>query len=68
MSRKTWGVLLVIVGAILALLSALADVLRIGALPDTFGVGQIIGLIVGIALLAVGLYFLLAGGQPQEEG
>lgn len=64
MTRKTWGVVLVIAGLILGIASALADVLRIGALPDTFGLGQIGGLIVGAAAVIVGLYLLLSEGQP----
>jgi predicted flap endonuclease-1-like 5' DNA nuclease len=64
MTRKTWGVVLIVGGLILGIASALADVLRIGALPDTFGVGQIGGLIVGAAAVIVGLYLLFSGGQP----
>jgi predicted flap endonuclease-1-like 5' DNA nuclease len=64
MTRKTWGVVLIVAGLILGIASALADVLRIGALPGTFGVGQIGGLIVGVAAVIVGLYLLLSGGQP----
>jgi hypothetical protein len=63
MSRKNWGIVLIIVGVLLAVLSALADVIRIGALPGTFGIGQIGGLIVGIVLVVVGLYLLFS--QPE---
>jgi predicted flap endonuclease-1-like 5' DNA nuclease len=65
MTRKTWGVVLIVAGLILGVASALADVLRIGALPGTFGVGQIGGLIVGAAAVIVGLYLLLSEGQPE---
>ena len=58
MQRRTWGIVLIVVGIILALLSAAADVIRIGMLPGTFGLGQILGLVVGIALVGVGLYLL----------
>jgi predicted flap endonuclease-1-like 5' DNA nuclease len=68
MTRKTWGVVLIVAGLILGIASALADVLRIGALPDTFGVGQIGGLIVGAAAVIVGLYLLLGEGQPEAPG
>ncbi len=58
MQRRTWGIVLIVVGIILALLSAVADVIRIGMLPETFGLGQILGLVVGIVLVGVGLYLL----------
>ncbi len=45
---------LIIVGVVLALASLLVDVVGIGT--DGFGVGQIVGLIVGIVLIAVGIY------------
>ena len=67
MTRKTWGVVLIAAGLILGVVSALADVLRIGALPDTFGVGQIGGLVVGAAVVVAGLYLLLGeGGAPES--
>ena len=48
----TYGLL--IVGVVLVLASLLVDVVGIGT--EGFGVGQIIGVIVGVALAGVGAY------------
>jgi hypothetical protein len=45
---------LIIVGVVLALASLLVDVVGVGT--EGFGVGQVIGVIVGVILIAVGLY------------
>lgn len=66
MSNKTWGIILVIVGVVGALLSVLADVLRIGMLPDTFGLVQIVGLILGVVLAVVGLVMLFKKAAPDD--
>lgn len=55
----SWGLLLV--GVIVVLLSALADVLGIGRAPG-FGWKQSLGVVVGLVLIAVGWYW---GGKPR---
>lgn len=65
MSRKTLGLILLIVGVIVALLSVLADMVGVGMLPGTFGLGQIIGTIVGVAAFVVGLVLLLTGDRTE---
>jgi uncharacterized membrane protein len=51
-----WTWVLIPVGIILALVSLFADVLRLGAAPTAFGWKQILGLVVGLALTAYGLW------------
>ena len=68
MSLKTVGIILIIGGAIVALVFALADVIGISQMPDTFGFLQIIGTIVGVAAIIVGVVLLLRGGQPASSG
>jgi hypothetical protein len=54
MSEKQLTYGLIVVGVVLALASLLVDVVGVGT--EGFGVGQIIGLILGIILAGVGLY------------
>jgi hypothetical protein len=67
MSNKTLGTILLIVGIVVALVFALADVIGIGSYPSGFGLVQIVGLIVGLVLAVVGLYMLMAGGASQPD-
>ncbi len=59
MSRKTWGIVVIVVGVLLAVLSALADVIGVGGTAG-MGFAQIGGLVVGIAGVVVGIYLLMA--------
>ncbi len=54
MSRKTVGVVLLVVGVLLFLVSATADSLGIGGAPG-IGWKQILGMVVGVAVAATGL-------------
>jgi hypothetical protein len=57
--RSLWPAgrwLLIAVGVILAVLSLFADVLRLGAAPG-FGWKQIVGLVVGLALIGYGFFW-----------
>jgi hypothetical protein len=65
MSNRTLGIILLVVGIVVALLFGLADVIGIGTDPSGFGFAQIIGLIVGILLFIVGLIMLLTGGDEE---
>jgi hypothetical protein len=49
-----WTWLLIAVGVIIAILSLFADALRLGAAPAAFGWKQIVGLVVGLALIGYG--------------
>jgi hypothetical protein len=54
MSEKQLTYGLIVVGVVLALASLLVDVVGVGTAG--FGVGQIIGLILGVILAGVGIY------------
>ena len=59
MSRTAIGVLLSVTGLLIALLFALADVIRVGRY-EGFGSDQIKGTTAGTVILAVGLAILMA--------
>ena len=56
--KKTAGVILLVVGIVVLLLSLLADVLRVGTWSG-FGYYQIMGAIVGAIVTVVGLVLTL---------
>ncbi len=66
---KILGVILVVAGALIALLAATADVTGIGGGSPGFGPKQLTGLIFGIIVMAVGLAALYLGkrGRAREE-
>lgn len=51
----------IVIGAILALASALADQLGLGAPDSTFGWKQLLGLVLGIILVVAGIILLRQG-------
>ena len=55
MSKKTISLVLMVDGALLALVSLLADLVRIGSYPGFHG-AQIGGLVAGVVALAVGFW------------
>lgn len=59
----------IIVGAILALVSALADMFQgtIGAVGSTFGWKQLLGLVLGIILIVAGIILLRQGDVEYED-
>jgi hypothetical protein len=70
-ARKTIGILLLVLGILLLLLFAIADILGIGVNPD-FGVWQITGTLVGAIVAIIGLVMLfkkkqLAAGNPPNS-
>ena len=65
--NRSMAVAMVVVGAALAIVSGLGDVLGIGGDEGVFGWKQILGLVVGVALLAVGLGRLLPGRRPAAD-
>jgi len=56
--KKTEGIVLLVVGIVVLLLSLLADLIRIGGHPG-FGYYQIVGIIVGAIVTVVGLVLTL---------
>lgn len=49
----------IVLGVVLALVSGLGDLVGIGATEGDFGWKQIVGLVVGVALVATGIGLLL---------
>ncbi len=62
MSRRMQGIVLIAVGVVVALAAVLADVVRIGMLPGTFGAVQIGGTVLGVALVIWGVLRLARKG------
>jgi uncharacterized membrane protein len=55
MSKKTIGLVLIVIGVILAILSLAADAIGIGN-QQGFGWQQILGTIVGIVIILIGIW------------
>lgn len=60
--QRTYG--LIAIGIVLVLASLLVDVVGIGT--EGFGVGQIVGLILGVILVGVGVYLSLDRQNPSS--
>ena len=58
-SKKTVGIVLLIAGIIVLVLSLLANTLGLGCNLDSFGIVQITGTVVGAIVCIIGLYFML---------
>lgn len=64
MRRKSIGIVLLVIGVLILLVSALADVVGLGADPQVFGYRQIAGAAVGAAIAVVGgVVYWRVGGQ-----
>ena len=61
MSKKSIGLLLIIAGALLFLVSLTADLLRLGADPNAFGWKQITGSAVGLLVFLAGFWLRFKG-------
>lgn len=59
----------IIIGALLALVSATADFFQgtIGAVGSTFGWKQLVGVILGIILIVAGVILLRQGDEEYED-
>lgn len=72
MNRKTLAYAAIAVGLVLMLLSAFGDVIGVGSTEAEFGWKQILGLVVGAALIAAGLGMRVprkptgASASPQD--
>jgi len=58
MSKKTFGIVVAIVGVLILAVSLLADVLGMGKYRNIFGTKQIIGAVGGALLALLGGYFI----------
>lgn len=63
MSGRQLAYALILVGVVVALVSLLADPLGIGA-DDGFGTYQIVGLVAGLVVAAIGLYLAYFRRSP----
>ena len=63
MSTRTIGIIVAVVGLLVLLVSALADVIGVGRFIGTFGPRQIAGTVAGALVLIVGVVLYLR--QPQ---
>jgi hypothetical protein len=55
MTRRRSALIMVVIGVVLALVSLLADAIGVGGDPG-FGYKQAAGLLVGVVLVAIGLW------------
>jgi sulfite exporter TauE/SafE len=57
----------IVIGVILAIVSALADQIGLGAPTSTFGWKQLLGLVLGILLVVAGVVLLRQGDVEYED-
>lgn len=58
MNNKTIGIIVIIIGILMAAVSLLADVLGLGGDPNAVGWKQLLGAGVGILVVIVGIWFM----------
>lgn len=58
-TRKIWGIVSLVIGLVVLVLFAGADILGIGENPTSFGSVQIGGSIIGTVLILIGLVLFL---------
>ena len=66
MSSKTLGRIVTAVGFIILAVFALADLIGLGQSPDEIGFRQLIGVVVGALVIALGFY--ISRRQAGSEG
>ena len=64
MSRQLLGGVLAAIGAVIVFLSAAADVIGLGGDGSAFGNRQVIGVAVGVVVVAAGLIVMYAKRRP----
>ena len=57
----------IVVGGLLAIVSALADQIGFGAPGSSFGWKQLLGLVLGVVILAAGFILLRQGDELYDE-
>jgi hypothetical protein len=63
--NKGWGMAILVVGLVVLLGSALADILGLGASPLVFGYRQLAGAAVGLVLVIVGAVLYWRAGRGK---
>ncbi len=58
MTNKTIGIIVIILGVLLAAVSLLADVLGLGGDPNAIGWKQLLGAGLGVLVVIIGVWFL----------
>lgn len=58
MNNKTIGIIVIILGVLLAAVSLLADVLGLGGDPNAVGWKQLLGAGAGVLVVIIGVWFL----------
>jgi len=59
MDKKYTGISIIIIGAAIAIISLIADVIGLGGDPSVIGWKQLLGAGVGVVIIAVGLWLTL---------
>ncbi len=67
MNRTLLVGLLVVIGAVVVVLSALADPLGLGSEGTGFGWKQIVGVVVGATVMAIGAIVFLSAQRSRGE-
>ena len=65
MSGKTFGRIVTTIGFIILAVFALADLIGLGQSPDEIGFRQLLGVVVGALVIALGFY--ISRRQPDSE-
>lgn len=65
MNSKVVGIVLLVLGVVVAVLAAAADKIGIGN-PSEFGVRQMVGLVVGAIVTLAGIVFLVRKPAPSK--
>lgn len=67
MSTRQWGIVLIALGVIVALLSIFADAIGVGAQPGIIGWKQILGAAAGAVFVVAGFYVLIRARSGRTD-
>lgn len=65
MSSKRVGLIVAVVGVLVGLLFALADLIGFGRSPGLFGTNQIIGTVVGVLIFVAGVVIFIRSRRRE---
>jgi len=66
MDKKYTGISIIIIGAAIAVISLIADVIGLGGDPSVIGWKQLLGAGVGVVIIAVGLWLTLKNKKKES--